>query len=122
MVKANEQIVVAQKTLQEATEVNSMDDQDRFDIFEQLQIQQNTLNDCRELLEKPFVETRRVRTGQRISKVEMSDGGRLLVGLINHDNDNGEIHQDNHDIRATSNGKGVVRMVKGFDVNAFLND
>ncbi|KAL4745968.1 hypothetical protein BDW72DRAFT_198133 [Aspergillus terricola var. indicus] len=121
MVKVNEQIMVAQKTLQEATEAQSIDDQNS-DMIEQLQGQQDMLNDCRELLEKLFVETRQVRTGQRITKVEMSDGGRLLVGLINHDNDNGEIHQDIHDIRATNNGKGIVGVVKGFDVNAFLND
>jgi hypothetical protein len=52
----------------------------------------------------------------------MSDGGKLLVGLVNCKYDNGEIHQEIHDIKATNHGKGVVGIIKGFNVNAFLSD
>lgn len=109
--------------LQKVTNDQLLDDhQGRAEVIEQLRDQQATLDDSRKLLEDLLAEAHQVRTGQRITKVDMSDGGRLLVGLINCDDDNSKIHQEIHDVKATNHGKGVVGIVKGLDVNAFLND
>jgi hypothetical protein len=63
-----------------------------------------------------------MRTGQKITKVYMSNGGKLLVGLINVDGGPEEVCQEIYDVKATNHGKGVVGMIKGFDANSFFND
>jgi hypothetical protein len=94
---------------------------DSVEVIEQLQEQRATLDDSRQLLEDLLAEAHQIRTGQVISKIDMSDGGRLLVGLINIDNSRGEIRQEIHDVKASNHGKGIVGIAKGVDVNTFLN-
>ncbi|KAJ5825762.1 hypothetical protein N7474_002900 [Penicillium riverlandense] len=110
--------------LQEVTRAQPTDNNnnDPSEVVEQLEDQRAALGASRKVLEDLRSETHQMRTGQRITKVEMSDGGKLLVGLINVDDGDGEIRQEIHDIKATTGGKGVVGRIKGFDVNAFFAD
>jgi hypothetical protein len=110
--------------LQEVAKARPTDsnDNDSSEVVEQLENQRAALDASRKLLEDLRSETHHMRTGQRITKVEMSDGGKLLVGLINVDNSDGEIRQEIHDVKATTGGKGVVGRIQGFDVNAFFAD
>ncbi|KAJ5612646.1 hypothetical protein N7510_005840 [Penicillium lagena] len=109
-------------TLQEITAARPMDNNnnDPSDVVEQLEDQRVALRASRTLLEDLLSDIR--RTGQRITKVEMNDGGKLLVGLINVDAGDGEIRQEIHNVKATTGGKGVVGKIQGFDVNAFFAD
>ncbi|CAI7610128.1 unnamed protein product [Penicillium glandicola] len=122
MVEINEQNVVAGMILKKATEIQLSGDQDRSEFIEQLQDQRATLDDSRKLLEDLLKEAHQVRTGQKIINDNMSDGGKLPVGIINCEYANGEIHQEIHYVKATNHGRGVVGMIKDFDVNTFLND
>lgn len=122
MMEIDEQASVAQKSLQKVRESQALDNQDHSILVEQLQSQQESLSNCRKLLDELRAQAHQLRTGQRITKAEMNDGGKLLVGLINYDHIDGQIRQEIHDIKATNHGKGVVGIVNGFDVNAFFND
>jgi hypothetical protein len=122
MVEIDQQSVVAEKILKKATETQSSRGQDHSEFIDQLQDQRATLDDSRKLLEDLLKDAHQMRTGQRITNVDMSDGGKLLVGIINCEYDKGEIHQEIHNVKATSYGKGVVGIIKGFDVNTFLNN
>jgi hypothetical protein len=109
--------------LQKIEEGRLLDDpQDSAEVIEQLQDQRAALDGYRKLLAELLVEAHHVRTGQTITNIDMSDGGRLLIGLINCDDNNGEVRQEIHNVKATNHGKGVVGMAKGFDVNAFFNN
>lgn len=109
--------------LQKITAGRLLDDpQDGAEVIEQLRDQRAALDDSRKLLGELLAEARHVRTGQTITNVDMSDGGRLFVGLINCDEDNREVRQKIHNVKATNHGKGVVGTAKGFDVNASFNN
>lgn len=110
-------------TLQKATQEQLLDEnKDGAEVIKQLRYQGATLDVSEKLLESLIVEAHQVRTGQNITDINMSDGGRLLVGLFNCDDNNGRIRQDIHNVKATNHGKGVVGIAKGFDVNAFFNN
>jgi Fungal N-terminal domain of STAND proteins len=126
IVETDEQIAEVDMMLQklsvaQATD-NEDDENDRAEAIEQLQGQRTALSASRKVLEGLVSETHHMRTGQRISAVDMSDGGKLLVGLINTDGGGREISQDIHDIKATKGGKGVVGIAQGFDVKSFFKD
>lgn len=119
--KIDEQLAEARITLQNVTQAQLLNDhQDGAEVIEQFQDQCAALDDSRKLLESLRAEAHQVRAQQKITDVDMSDGGRLLVGLINFDNDNGDVRQDIHNVKATNHGKGVIGMAKGFDVNSFF--
>lgn len=119
--KIDEQLAEARITLQNITQAQLLDDhQDGAEVIEQFQDQCAALDDSRKLSESLLAEAHQVRAKQKITDVDMSDGGRLLVGLINFDNDNGDIRQEIHNVKATNHGKGVIGMAKGFDVNSFF--
>lgn len=119
--KIDEQLAEARITLQKVTQAQLLNDhQDGAEVIEQFQDQCAALDDSRKLLESLRAEAHQVRAQQKITDVDMSDGGRLLVGLINFDNDNGDVRQDIHNVKATNHGKGVIGMAKGFDVNSFF--
>lgn len=123
MIEIDEQNAIAGMALQKVTDEQPLDDhQGHAEVIEQLQDQRAALDDSRKLLENLLAEAHQVRTGQKITRVDMRDGGRLLVGLINCDDGNNDIRQEIHDVKATNHGRGVVGIVKGVDVNAFLND
>ncbi|KAJ5666552.1 uncharacterized protein N7477_009000 [Penicillium maclennaniae] len=107
IIEIDKQKAVAGMALQKITEGRLLDDpQDSAEEIEQLQDQRAALDDSRKLLEELLAEARHVRTGQTITNVDMSDGGRLLVGLINCDEDNGKVRQEIHNVKATNHGKG----------------
>lgn len=119
--KIDEQMAEARLALQNVTQAQLLDDhQDGAEVIEQFQDQCAALEDSRKLLESLRAEAYQVRAGQNITNVDMSDGGRLLVGLINFDDDNGDVRQEIHNVKATNHGKGVVGKVKDFDVDAFF--
>ena len=119
--KIDEQLAEARITLQNVTQAQLLNDhQDGAEVIEQFQDQCAALDDSRKLLESLRAEAHQVRAQQKITDVDMSDGGRLLVGIINFDNDNGDVRQDIHNVKATNHGKGVIGMAKGFDVNSFF--
>ncbi|KAJ5810114.1 uncharacterized protein N7503_002332 [Penicillium pulvis] len=119
--KIDEQLAEARNTLQYVTQAQLLNDhQDGAEVIEQFQDQCAALDDSRKLLESLLAEARQVRAKQNITDVDMSDGGRLLVGLINFDNDNGDVRQEIHNVKATNHGKGVIGVAKGFDVNSFF--
>ncbi|KAJ5907617.1 hypothetical protein N7495_000299 [Penicillium taxi] len=123
IIEVDNQKAFTQKALQKFTELELREDshQNRTQAIEQLEDQLAELDDSRRLLEELLSKTHEVHTGLTISKIDMSDGGKLLVGLINYDQAHGDIHLDVHDVKATNNGKGVVGAIKGLDVNAFFN-
>ena len=119
--KIDEQIAKAGITLQKVTQAQLLDDhQDGAEVIEQFQYQCDALDVSRKLLKSLLAEAHQVRAGQKITDVDMSDGGRLLVGLINCDDDSGDVRQEIHNVKATNHGKGVIGMAKGFDVNSFF--
>ncbi|KAJ6017674.1 hypothetical protein N7451_001053 [Penicillium sp. IBT 35674x] len=121
--KIDEQMAEARITLQKVTQAQLLDDhQDGAEVIEQFQYRCAALDDSRKLLESLLVETHQVRAGQKITDIDMSDGGRLLVGLINYDGDDREVRQEIHTVKATNHGKGVIGVAKGFDVNSFFNN
>lgn len=124
MIELDEQDKIVGRALQKFTKLSLAHNGNggSVEVIEQLQDQRATLDDSRKLLEGLLAEAHQIRTGQVISKIDMSDGGRLLVGLINCDNSRGEIRQEIHDVKASNNGKGIVGIAKGVDVNTFLND
>ncbi|KAJ5564863.1 hypothetical protein N7513_001105 [Penicillium frequentans] len=101
--KIDEQLAEARITLQNVTQAQLLNDhQDGAEVIEQFQDQCAALDDSRKLLESLRAEAHQVRAQQKITDVDMSDGGRLLVGLINFDNDNGDVRQDIHNVKATN--------------------
>lgn len=75
----------------------------------------------RKLFKELLSETHSARTGQRIRDVDTSDGGRLLVGLINVKGDQDQAAQDISNISARNRGMGIVGIAEGVDINAFFN-
>ncbi|OJZ80252.1 hypothetical protein ASPFODRAFT_53584 [Aspergillus luchuensis CBS 106.47] len=122
MIEIDEQNTETEKALQQANTAQYTDDSDPSGLIEQLQDQRIALDLSRKFLENLLSEAHHIRTGQKITKADMSDGGKLLVGLINYESSREEVRQEIHDVKATSRGKGVVGMVKGFDVNSFFKD
>ncbi|GCB28280.1 hypothetical protein AAWM_11165 [Aspergillus awamori] len=122
MIEIDEQNTETEKALQQANTAQYTDDSDPSGLIEQLQDQRIALDLSRKFLENLLSEAHHIRTGQKITKVDMSDGGKLLVGLINYESSREEVRQEIRDVKATSHGKGVVGMVKGFDVNSFFKD
>ncbi|GLA56242.1 hypothetical protein AnigIFM63604_006139 [Aspergillus niger] len=122
MIEIDEQDTETEKALQQANTAQYTDGTDPSGLIEQLQDQRIALDLSREFLENLLSEAHHIRTGQKITKVDMSDGGKLLVGLINYESSREEVRQEIHDVKATSHGKGVVGMVKGLDVNSFFDD
>ncbi|KAJ6064061.1 hypothetical protein N7499_012741 [Penicillium canescens] len=121
IVEIDEQNALVQLAPQNFAEAPLSENEDRSEVMEQLRDQRVTLDESRKLLEDLLAQAHQVRTGEKITKVEISDGGKLIVGRINYE-DEGDSCLDIHDIKATNHGKGVVGMIKGLDVNAFLND
>ncbi|GLA79168.1 hypothetical protein AtubIFM55763_002315 [Aspergillus tubingensis] len=122
MIEIDEQNTETEKALQQVNTAQYTDDSDPSGLIEQLQDQRITLDLSRKFLENLLSEAHHIRTGQKITKIDMSIGGKLLVGLINYESSREEVRQEIHDVKATSHGKGVVGMVKGFDVNSFFKD
>lgn len=52
----------------------------------------------------------------------MSDGGQLLVGLINTQAKDAQMAQDISNINAKNGGMGIVGIAEGIDVNAFFSN
>ncbi|KAJ5757133.1 uncharacterized protein N7511_007315 [Penicillium nucicola] len=123
IIEINNQKAVSEKALQSIAEGQLLDDpQYSTEAIQQLQDQDAGLDNSRKLLEELLAEVCHVSMEQTITNVDISDGGKLLVGLVNTDDDNGEVRQEIHNVKATSQGKGIVGMAKGFDVNAFFKN
>jgi hypothetical protein len=95
---------------------------DRIRVIEQLKDQRASLSASRKAFEGLVSEAHHTRTGQRISHVNMRDGGKLLVGLINTDGGEGQAVQEIHDINAQRGGMGIVGIAKGVDINGFFKN
>ena len=93
---------------------------DTAEVVEVLEAERASLQSAHVVLENLLSETRFLRTGQRVRDVDMSNGGQLLVGLFNAQGKPGQIQQDISNIKANTNGKGVVGIAEGLDINAFF--
>ena len=95
-------------------------DEDAEQDQEDLDAQRTSLRCTRDMLRTLISDIHFQRTGQSIRDIEMTDGGRLLVGQINVQNRPGKITQDISNVRATKEGKGIVGVAEGLDINAFF--
>ena len=92
------------------------------EVVVELREERAALCASRKVLEGLLSETHHARTGQRISNVDMSDGGQLLVGLINTQAKDAQMAQDISNINAKNGGMGIVGIAEGIDVNAFFSN
>ena len=87
---------------------------------EDLNAQRASLQCSRDMFETLFSDIHFQRTGQKIRDIEMTEGGRLLVGQINAQDRKGEVQQDISNVKASKGGKGVVGVAEGLDINSFF--
>lgn len=109
-------------SLRDTGQVGKQITDDSADVVEELKEEHAAIHVCRKVLEGLFSDTHHVRTGQRIRNVDVSDGGQLLVGLINTQGKYAQVAQDISDIRAKNGGKGIVGVAEGIDVTAFFSN
>ena len=86
-------------------------------IVHEIEEQAIEIDQSRTFLDKLRSELHCLRTGQRI---EFRKGGRLLVGTMNPLPGSHRITQSFNNVTVGENGKGVVGVVRDFDVNAFF--
>ena len=85
-----------------------------------LDAQRTSLRCTRDMLRTLISDIHSQRTEQRIRDIEMTEGGRLVVGQVNVQDRSGAITQDISNVRATKEGKGIVGVAEGLDINAFF--
>ena len=90
------------------------------EVVDELEEEIGGLRSSRKVFEELLLETHQLRTGQRLNNIDTSDGGQLLVGLINPQGRDTQIAQDISNISASRGGKGVVGVANNVDVNAFF--
>lgn len=88
--------------------------------LEDLSAQRASLQRTQDVYETLLSDVHFQRTGQKISDIEMSDGGRLLVGKINVKDGSGDIKQDIKNVKASGQGKGMVGVAEGVDIDSFF--
>ena len=86
----------------------------------QLREQLDTLSLSRKSLEYLVSQSHQLRTGQKFTKVAVSDGGKLLAGLINYESDI-EAQQEFHEINVTGSGSASLGVGKNADGNSFFS-
>ncbi|CDM29511.1 hypothetical protein CBS147339_4562 [Penicillium roqueforti] len=122
IVEIEQQNAVVQMDLDDSTEVSLPNDQEHTLLVDQLNYQRATLEASQEFMKDLLTQASQVRRGQRITDVEMSGKGKALVGRVGFENDEGDLYQEIHNVKATTGGKGIVGVVKGLDINAFFKD
>ncbi|PLB49194.1 hypothetical protein P170DRAFT_475503 [Aspergillus steynii IBT 23096] len=88
-------------------------DSNPSETIEQLGQQLDTLSLSRKSLECLVSQSHQLRTGQKFTKVAVSDGGKLLAGLINCDSGI-EAQQEFHDVNVTG-GSAFLGVGKNVD-------
>jgi hypothetical protein len=89
------------------------------DIADELKEESNALRISQRVFKELLSEAHHVRTGQRLNNIDMSDGGQLLVGLINVQGDT-QVAQDMSNVFASRGGRGIVGVANNVDVNSFF--
>lgn len=69
--------------LSQSNESGEHTNDSHIEIVEELEEEIGGLRSSRKVFEELLSETHYMRTGQRLHNIDISDGGQLLVGLIN---------------------------------------
>jgi hypothetical protein len=80
----------------------------------------NFFHHSKQLLKELLSDTRAARTEQRMEKIRMEDGGKLLAGTINTQGKQ-EISQDIKDVSAVRGGRGIVGVAENVNIKDFFN-
>lgn len=122
IVSIKEQSAAVQRDQYDSAQASFSDSQERTLLLEQLKYQRATLDASQGLMEDLLRQAQQARSAQNITDVEMSENGKVLVGRIGFEDSEGEVYQRIHNVKATTGGKGIVGVAKGFDINAFFKD
>jgi hypothetical protein len=122
IVNIKEQSAAVQRDQYYSAQASLSDNQEHTLLLEQLKYQRESLDASQGLMEDLLRQARKARIAQNITNVEMSENGKVLVGRMGFEDSEGEVYQDIHNVKATTSGKGIVGVAKGFDINAFFKD
>lgn len=119
IMQVDEEENVTEKALKKLEEKMSDTHCDCSELIEQLMDQHAALDDSRKLLKELHAGSLRLR--QSITSVEVGNGGKASVGIINCEHISGDIDLAISDIKATNNGDAVVGIVQGLNLNSRPN-
>ena len=119
IIETDEQTAEVDMRLQKLALAQSSDA--RIEVVEELEEEIGGLRSSRKVFEELLSETHQLRTGQRLDNIDMSDGGQLLVGLINPQGRDTQIAQNIRNVSASRGGRGIVGVANNIDVNAFFS-
>lgn len=87
---------------------------------QQIEEEKKALRESRELLKVLLAKTEE-KSRVSVKKVDMSDGGKVLAGLVNTQGKYADAHVVIEDVKATNKGQGVLGIVEGLNLNNFFN-
>jgi len=92
----------------------------QIEIVDELEEEIGGLRSSRKVFEELLSETHQLRTGQRLDNIDMSDGGQLLVGLINPQGADTQIAQNISNVSVSREGRGIVGVTNNVDVTSLF--
>jgi len=101
---------------------NSETTQSRKELLQSIQKELEHLKNQEKQYASTIASLREKRTGIHIEDIKFSSGGKAVVGLANIDEEPSHISLNIRNVTVESRGKGVVGIVKNFDVLRFLDN
>lgn len=98
------------------------DYQEYTPLVDQLNYQRATLEASRELMKNLLAQVSQFRQGQRVTGVEMSEGGEVYIGQSGSTNKKYHIKQEIHNVKATNGSKAMVGVFRGLNIDGFFKD
>jgi len=119
----NELMVMEQSAVQEQLEVNKIDEElqaARAALREETQFLVSQLRASRNAYAASIKALHSARTGQNISAIDMGEGSKLLVGLINVSESAG-LGQDISNVKTGKNSQGIVGKAQNVNLDNFFS-
>lgn len=92
---------------------------DKSDALQQIEEERKGLSEAREVLEALLAKTKD-RSEIRVTNISMSEGGRVVAGLVNAGGKYTDARINVDNVTATSQGQGIAGIVEGLDLKDFF--